>query len=107
MSKIKHSASLSSYTMHDYTGAVQGITLTDDWRKIEFVDANGNNIDVDHLYIDRISGDFLVKLNEEETIHLGDSYNNGIGIEGLEISHIYLKSAKAEETAVIRWQALY
>lgn len=107
MSKIKHSATLSSYYMHDYVGAVEGVTVTDDWRKIEFKDASGNNVDVNFLDIDRISGDFLVKFNEEETIHLGDSYNNGVAIEGLEISHIYVKSAKAGEISVIRWKALY
>lgn len=107
MSKVKHSATLSSYSMHDYVGAVQGVTVTDDWRKIEFKDAVGNKVDVDHLYIDRVSGDFLVKFNEEETIHLGDSFSDGVAIEGLEISHIYVKTAPTWGTAVIRWKALY
>lgn len=107
MSKVKHSASLSSYGMHDYDGGAQGIKINDDWKKIEFKDAAGNKVDVDHLYIDRVSGEFLVKFNEEETIHLGDVFNGGVSIEGLEISHVYVKTAREGYLSVIRWKALY
>ncbi len=107
MSKIKHSATLSSYNMHDYVGAVQGMTLGDEWRRIEFVDKTGRKVSVNFVDIDLISGDFLVRFNEEFTIHLGDSHNNGIAIDGLEISHIYIKSAVEGNPAVIRWKALY